>query len=68
MLLIPNPRREARRKWFRVCNDTIDEALVVDECIRVLGDAEGPQEQCCINKDGPVGDVLARADTSDDTC
>lgn len=64
MLLVPNPRLEAHRKRLRVRNDTINKALVVDRRTRVLRDPERPQEQRRIDEDGPVGDVLAGADTS----
>ena len=63
MLLVPNPRLKAHRKRFRVRNDTIDKALFVDGRTRVLRDPERPQEQRRIDEDGPVGDVLAGADT-----
>jgi len=63
MLLIPDPRLKAHRKRFRVRNDTIDKALFVDGRIRVLRDPKRPQEQRRIDEDGPVGDVLAGADT-----
>ena len=68
MLLISDPWRKENRKRFRVHSDTIGKTVFVDGCTRVLGDAERPQEQCRIDEDGPTGEVLARADTSNDKC
>ena len=61
MFFVPDSRGEASIKWFRMRDDAIDKALVIDGRFWILCDPEGPHEKSCIDEDGSVGNVHAGA-------
>ena len=64
MHLIHDPQAEASIKGFRMCDDAVDEALVIDGRVWVLRNTEGPQKQRRIDEDGTICNVLAGANAA----
>lgn len=67
MCLVCDSRGEASIKGFRMCDDAIDEALVIDGRVWILCNTEGPHEKSRIDEDGSVGNVLTGANATQAT-
>lgn len=64
MCLVRDSRGEAGIKGFRMRDNAVDEALVIDRRLWILRNTEGPQEKSRVDKDGSVGNVLAGANST----